>query len=519
MAEPRNQAQQQLSAFARRLSLSQRLVLGGVTIAVIAAIIGLVTLVNKPTFGTLFNSLNAQDASKIVEKLKEKQVPYALEDGGKTILVPKQQIYDLRLSLAGEGLPQTSVIGYEIFDRTNLGVSDFVQKVNYRRALEGELARTILQLEEVEGARVHLVLPEKALFKDDEKPATASVVLKLKSGKPLRREAIQGVTHLVSSSVEGLEAGEVTIVDSKGVLLSDANKPNSVAALSSSQYELQQKVEVYLAQKAQTLLASVVGTGNSLVQVNADLDFRQVERTLEEYDPDKTAVRSEQVSEEKASTGDSLPPSTRSNTITNYEVNKTVEHIVDNLGNIKRLSVAALVNGIPKSFEKDGQKITEIQPRTKEEMDKLTDLVKRAVGFNLQRNDEVSVTNLSFGTNVQEQDFVYKQTPFTDWYDLTEKVFLVAAMVGGVLIIRSLLNRLRVHVPMDSQIVFAGAGFDEAAAAAIKAKREAIRLPSPEEEISQDALIRIERKKRITDYIKEKPTETSRLLKVWLSGD
>jgi flagellar M-ring protein FliF len=531
MADTALQAQQQVARFVRRLTLSQKLLLGGTALAAIVAIIVLVTLVNKPTYGTLFSNLGEQDASKIVEKLKEKQIPYTLEDGGKTILVPRQQIYDLRLSLAGEGLPQSSTIGYEIFDRTNLGISDFVQKVNYRRALEGELARTILQLEEVEGARVHLVVPEKALFKEDERPSTASVVLKLRTGRPLKKETVQGIAHLVSSSVEGLEVGNVTIVDSRGSLLSDATKPNSVAALTSSQYELQQKVENYVAGKAQTLLESVVGRGNALVQVNADLDFRQVERTLESYDPENTAVRSEQVSEEKSVVSDSAPPSTRSNTITNYEVNKTVEHIVENLGNIKRLSVAALVNGIPKTVEKDGQKTTEIVSRPKEEMDKLTDLVRKAVGYNLERNDEISVTNLSFGPAVQDQDFVYRQEPGTDWTGWSQKIFLGVAMLVAVLVIWSLLGRLRSRIEPEAGYAMGGGGSGmrggmstyetdlSPAGEPLRPRRSPIHLPKPEEEISEETLIKIERKKRIIEYLQTKPEDGSRLLKVWLGEE
>ena len=199
------------------------------------------------------------------------------------------------------------------------------------------------------------MVPERALFKEDEKPATASVVLKLRSGKPLRRETVQGISHLIASSVEGIETGNVTIVDSRGQLLSDVHKPNSIAAMTSTQYELQQKVEAYLGQKAQALLESVVGIGNALVQVNADLDFRQVERTLEQYDPEKTVVRSEQIIESKTSSGDSSGRQTSSTTQTNYEINKTVEHIVENMGNIRRLTVAALVNGVPKTITKDGE--------------------------------------------------------------------------------------------------------------------------------------------------------------------
>ena len=347
-------------------------------------------------------------------------MPYLLDNDGKSVLVPRASVYDLRLSLAGEGLPQTGTIGYEIFDRTNLGISDFVQKVNYRRAMEGELARTILTIEEVDGARVHLVVPEHTLFREDEKPTTASVVLKLKSGKPLRRETVQGITHLVASSVEGLASANVTIVDSKGELLSDPSKPNSLAALTATQYELQQKVEQYLSQKAQRLLETVVGAGNAIVQVNADLDFRQVDRTLEQYDPDKTTIRSEQITEEKTA-GDSTSQSSRNSTVTNYEVNKSVEHIVEGMGTIKRLSVATVVNGIPKTVTRDGVTTTEYTSRPKEEMTSFTELVKKAVGFNDLRNDEVTVTSLFFGTSIQDQDFMYKSEPLGDWTELREQ--------------------------------------------------------------------------------------------------
>jgi len=484
------------------------------TVAVVSVIVisMLVSVVNRPTYATLFSNVSAPDASKIVDKLKEKNVPYTLEDGGKTILVPKQQVYDLRLALAGEGLPQSSVIGYEIFDRTNLGISDFVQKINYRRALEGELARTILQLDEVEGARVHIVVPEKALFKEDERMATASVVLKLKSGKPLGRETILGISHLVASSVEGLEANNVTIVDSRGVLLSDNTQPNSLTALSSTQYELEQKVESYLSQKAQTMLEGVVGSGNALVQVNAELDFTQAERNLEQYDPDNTAVRSEQTSEEKNALSDSLPPSTRTSSVTNYEVNKTVEHIVEGVGTIKKLSVAAMINGQEKSVEKSGQRTTEYIPLKPEELSQLTEIVKRAVGYSVQRNDEISVVNLQFGNSLQQDDLVYKEEPYTKWYEIGEKALLVGFMLAALFIIRSLLNKTVVHTrePEESIGMRNAEGF-------IAAKKNAVRLPSPEEEISEDALLRAEKRKRITEYVNEKPDDAARLLKVWLA--
>ena len=504
----------------QRMTQKQRIMMGVVVVSAIALILVLVTVLNKPSYGTLFSNLNPQDASKIVDKLKERNVPYVLEDDGKTIQVPKQQIYDLRLSFAGEGLPQSSVIGYEIFDRTNLGVSDFVQKINYRRALEGELARTILQLDEVEAARVHIVVPEKALFKEDERPATASIVLKLKTGKPLKQNVIQGIAHLVASSVEGLDAPNVTIVDSRGVLLSESSKPNSLSALSSTQYEVQQKVESYLSSKVQSMLESAVGMGNALVQVSADLDFRQVERTMEEYDPDKTAIRSEQITEEKTPTSDSAPAGSRNNTVTNYEVNKTVEHIVEDVGAVKRLSIAAMINGVQKTVETNGQKTVNYTPRKQEEMDQLSEIVKRAVGFNAQRGDEVSVVNMQFGQPADEGDFVYKNTPWSDWYDLAEKIFLVIAMLAAVLIIRSLLNRVRTRVnSMPEYEETFVTDQKQTVAGALPHRKTNISLPAAEEEISEEALLREEKRKRISDYMKEKPDDAVRLLKVWLAED
>jgi flagellar M-ring protein FliF len=510
----------QFVRFFNRLTSSQKIMLGSVTAAVIIVIVLLVNVLNRPSFAMLYSNLNPEDASKIVVKLKERNVPYQLEDGGKSVLVPKLQVYDLRLAFAGEGLPQSSVIGYEIFDRTNLGVSDFVQRINYRRALEGEIARTILKLDEVEGARVHIVVPDKALFKEDEKSATASVVLKLKSSKPLKREIIQGIAHLVSSSVEGLESNDVTIVDSKGLMLSENSKQNSLTSLSSTQYEMQQKIETYLSNKAQSLVEGAIGTGNVKVQVNAELDFRQVDRTLEQYDPEKTAIRSEQVSEEKSAMSDSLPPSSRSSAVTNYEVNKSIEHIVESVGAVKRLSVAAMVNGNKKTTEKEGQKTSEYIPRTSEEMNQLTDIIKRAVGFSLQRGDEVSVVNMQFGTSVEEGEFLYKETPWTNWYDLGEKLFLLSAMIAAVFVIRSLLNRIRVRVT-------SGEGDDEelystqhtAETAAKLSRRRAMALPAMEAEISEEAQLREGKRKRIADYMKDKPEDAVRLLKVWLSED
>ncbi len=505
----------QLTEFFRRLSSQQRIIIGVITAAAVVVLILLVTVFSKPSYATLFSNLNEQDASKIVQVLKEKTIPFQLDDNGKTILVPKQQLYELRLDLASAGLPNSSLIGYEIFDRTNLGVSDFVQKINYRRALEGELARTILNLEEVEGVRVHIVTPEKALFKEDEKQTTASVVLKLKSGKPLRRESTQGIAHLVASSVEGLDATNVTILDTRGNVLTDNSKSNSLASLTSTQYEIQQKIENYLALKAQRLLDGALGIGNAIVQVNAELDFRQVERNLEQYDPDNQVARSEQITEEKSVLRDSLPPSTRTNSVTNYEINKTIEHIVENVGNIKRLSIAAIINDKPLSKEVDGEKVTEHTSRSTEEMDRLTDLVKKSVGFDQTRNDDFSVINIPFGNEVDD-NLITNNEQTQQWDGIAVKVILVLAMIIAVVIIRSLLNRMKFKV--ESPTVM----WDTKVIGELPPTHpdyNNIKLPPAESEVPLEIVMKAKRREQISDFVKKKPEEASRLLKVWLADE
>ncbi len=485
--------------FFKKLSTSQKLIIAGVLVVTLIAVISLVMFVNSPDYGTLFSNLAPQDASKIVEKLKEKSIAYKLEGNGSTILVPKEIIYDLRLSLAGEGLPQSSIVGYEIFDKTNLGISDFVQKVNYRRALEGELARTILQIGEVEGARVHIVLPERKLFKEDEKPPTASVILKLRTGKAPSPETIQGIVHLISSSVEGLDPENVTVVDSRGMLLSNNNKQNNFASLTAAQYELQHQVEASLTSKAQSLLDGVLGANNAIVQVNAELDFRQVERTMEKYDPENTAIRSEQLSEDKTTSKDSSPSSIRTNTVTNYEINKEIERIIENQGSIKRISIAVTVNGKQKVVTKGNETVTENEPRTEDELMKISEVVKRAVGYNVQRGDEISVVNLPFAVENINDDFQYQIDPVTKYDDWIKLLIIAIAMGAAVVILLSLLKRFK---NTDNSIE----GIAALAPSALQGKYDAI-------------LNQGNRREVVAELLNNNPEEASRLLKAWLADE
>jgi flagellar M-ring protein FliF len=510
--------QNQIQTFLSRFSAQQKILVAGVAAFIVIGMVVLLTSVHTTDYGVLYANLNPQDASNIVNRLRDNNIRYQLDDGGKTILVSNAEIYELRLRFAGEGLPQMSAIGYEIFDRSNLGISDFVQKVHYRRAIEGELARTILQLEEVEGARVHIVVPERTLFREDQKPATASVVLKLRNDGQIGVGSIRSIMHLVASSIEGLKADNVTVVDSRGTLLSDDTKRDALATMTTTQYEMQRQVEDYLRKKAQSLLEGIVGRGNAIVQVNTELDFRQVERTLELYDADSPVVRSEQLTEERSVSNAETPPSTLTNSVTNYEINRTLERIVENRGGVQRMSVAAIVNGRSRIVERDGDRVSEYIPRSAEEMDQLTDVVARAVGYNPQRNDEISVVNLPFGETMEDRDLLYEETPLTDWYPILEKVLLAFAMLAALFILRSLLNKFGRNVrsvDIDNDVYVTNPAAEEL----IARKKRVVNLPSPDEELDEEVMVRSEKKKRVADYVTRKPDEAARLLKVWLQED
>jgi len=400
----------QAREFWQRLRPAQKLTIAVAVVGAIGILATVVAVSSSEPMAVLFRDLDPKDAGAIVEKLKEQAVPYELGEGGTTIRVPESRVYELRLAMAREGLPSNSTVGYEIFDRTNLGMSDFVQKLNHKRALEGELQKTIASFDEVQKVRVMIALPEKALFEKDQKKPTASVLLHLKSGRSLSRLNIEGIQNLVASSVEGLSPADVTIVDQHGQVLSQAPRETStIAGLTATQYEQQQKVESYLTTRVQSLLDGVLGPGNSVVRISAELDFTQREQTRENYDPDGQVVRSEERIAEARRSQDSLDypavnsESNATKVRTNYEISRTVERIVDGVGTIKRISASVLVNGITKVIDQDGKKVVQYAPRSQEELQKLTQIVRNAIGYDPERNDQVSVVNLPFDTTMLNQ--------------------------------------------------------------------------------------------------------------------
>jgi flagellar M-ring protein FliF len=367
---------------------------------VTAASIGLmVYLTNQVEYKVLFSNLSAEDAGAIVGKLNEKKIPYKISSSGNVVSVPAEKVSELRLELAAAGLPQGSGVGFEIFDNKTLGATEFEQQLNYRRALQGELARTINGLDEIQSSRVHIALPKDSLFSEQQKRPTASITLRLKSGKTIRQSQIEGIVHLVASSIEGMNPEDVMVVDSRGTILSATQNESKLSKLTNSQVDFQRNTEKELSGRIQSLLENVVGKGKAVVRVTAELDFRVTEKTEESYDAEAPVVRSVQRNSEKTNAvGKSgavseNPEKEKLDEVINYEINKVVNKTVMPVGDTKKLSIAVLVDGTYKKNEK-GEEV--YQPRAKNEIDSIEDLVRKAAGINAQRGDQVVVTNMPF---------------------------------------------------------------------------------------------------------------------------
>ena len=410
---------------------------------VVGGFIALLYWTNQPDYQVLFTNLEPGDAARITEKLKELKTPYQLKGGGTAIMVPDDTVYQLRLDLASEGIPRGRNIGFEIFDKQSFGTTEFVQKLRYQQALQGELARTIMQFDVVDGARVHIVTVGDALFARPEKAATASVVLRLQSGRSLDQRQLAGIINLVASSIEGLKPENITVVDVAGGLLSKGHDADGVRTLSSGQFDYQRKLESTLEKRIQNLLEPVVGMKKVVASVSAEVDFRPVNISEEKYDPDSVVVRSEQRQNESSTDGTSISSGSpdmkfqvtesqggnnslsknfrKENTTINYEINKVNRQIIGSVGDIKRLSAAVIIDG-PYVSEKDsdGNPVAKFTPRSRKEMKNFEDIVKKAIGFTVARGDQVRVTNTPFTIQMAEIPPAGPEID-TNWVDYAKK--------------------------------------------------------------------------------------------------
>ena len=416
---PLNETGSQIRNLFATLSPAKKMTLAGLIIGTVAGFIMLMTWTGRQEYRSLYASLVPEEAGEIITYLKAQKIPYRISENGTGILVPHDKVYESRLALASQGLPQGGGIGFEVFDNTKIGMTEFVQNVNYQRALQGELSRTINRIAEVESSRVHIVMPEKSLFIEQEEPATASVVVKLRRGQWLSQEQVKGIVHLVSSSVSRLKPDNVTVVDTSGKMLAGFSDRTEVTRLSSDQLEYQANLERNLETRIKSMLEKALGRGKAIVRLACSLDFTQEEMTEERYYPENRVVRSEQVLQEKSGQPSSIPagiPGVRSNiaktpsSVTdgvsefekndrtvNYEIGKLTSRKIEPTARIKRISVAVVVDGVYPTPQKQGGKPESLyQPRSDEEMSQLEKLIKSAINFDADRGDVVEVVNIPF---------------------------------------------------------------------------------------------------------------------------
>lgn len=388
--------------------------------ASVALGVAIVMWAQTPSYRLLYNNLSNQDAAQVVEALQQAGVKYKADESNGSIWVAGGELHNARMQLASQGLPEGTGVGFEIMDgQDGFGSSQFVESVRYQRALEGELARTISTIKSIQSARIHLAIPKQSVFVRKRKKASASVTLSLYPGRQLEAGQVQAIVNLVSSSVPDLENSMITVVDQQGRLLTDVH--GSDMAFSAKQLDYKHQLEESYARRIENILSPIVGLGRVKAQVNAELDFTVTERTQELYNPDQAALRSEQTVEETRGAGGNAagvpgalsnqPPenatlstetadgnvasaavmvnSSRRST-RNFEVDKTISHTRLATGTIHRLSVAVLVDN------KQDAEGGEAKPYTDEEIQRFTQLVRDAVGFNVRRGDSLNVVNIAF---------------------------------------------------------------------------------------------------------------------------
>jgi len=519
-----------LNQMFRNYSLGQRIMIVVVLLGVVSSLVSLLLWANRPDYDVLYSNLDLQEAGRVVEGLQSLKVDYRLENGGRTILVPSNQVAELRVKLADKGVGTQRIEGYEIFDNQKLGMTTFMQRVNLRRALEGELERTINQFPAVLNCRVHLVIPEKKLFADESR-GSASVVLELKPGYALSQDRVQGIAALVANSVEEIEPEDVVIVDTNGRLLSRGETAGGFTVEASKDWELRHQVEERLEQKVDDLLDHVVGPGNAVVRVAVELNFEKIERTRELYDPDNVVVVSEERHSSQAvgpadTAGTTPQKQITENVVTNYELNKTIEHYLNDAGEIKRLSVAVLVNGKHiRQKASDGQEVEKYVPLSSQELDRLASLVKSAVGYDETRGDIVEVQNMPFDKSQLEADKVYFKEARKQamWAAILEKGTTVFGILLAFLLLRGLLKggiKALSEMPVTQPAPSLPSG--EHGTALESGEKE---ITEMEEKfiakLSPEAQAKLKAKDRMTtevvNYAKDRPEEAAKLIRSWLT--
>ncbi len=480
---------------------------------VIVTIIVLGQILLRPTYAPLFTQLDPAEAGSIVEELNTLNVPYQLTDGGKTIEVPEGQVYETRIKLASSGVLVGSGTGFELFDQQKFGITDFEQQVGYQRALQEELRRTIIQLDEVEQARIHLVLPEKTLFSEDQGEPSASIALKLKTAATLKPEQVQGVVDLVTGAVEGLQPENIHIIDMKGNILNDslpAKGSGTVSVESTTRQNVKREFEKQLENRIHQMLFRVLGPGSAVAMVTAELNFDQEQSSSTTHGPGQVISRQE-IEEQGSGGGAEGPVGTdelgtfpglennnedtflRNEDVTNYQVDIYRQTVVKSPGDVERLSVALVIDQAALGDIPD-------QETYNERLNQIRELIASAVGYRATRGDQITVSSMPFDTGVQ--DMFQEETPETQALSIPKiNPILLGGIAAGILILLLLIFiLLRRRKKRRVQEIPA--------------------VPPQSEDYQEEPEPVIPREKdprdKIRDLAKERPNDIAEIIKLWL---
>jgi flagellar M-ring protein FliF len=460
----------QLVEIWKQLGPGQRLTLVAAGLLVAGGLAGVAVWSARTPYALLYGRLSDAEAAKVIAALEDAKVPYKIGPGSGSLYVPADKVHLMRMQLAGRGIPRGDGVGFEIFDKPNFGISDFVQRANYLRALQGELARTISQLDEVESARVMVVLPENRLLLDRDKQPTASVFVRLRGSGPLPPQAVQSIRFLVANAVEGLKPNRVTVVDNFGNVLSENTEDNSLPGLTTAQLAARRELEQYLARKAQDMLERILGPGQAVVRVSAEINFDTLTRTEERYDPDSQVIRTQTKNDENTDSITSTPvtpvgisantapetntAATAATPVTNtrnrkttstveYEFGKTISSLTQTAGGIKRLSAAVTLAARVEGTGADRR----VVPRSPEEIEKIRRMVADALGIVMgpdnPRGDSLTVEELPFEDQftrdwVRELD---RQQRLEFWWSLVRQLGYPLLAVAALVVLWRLLQR------------------------------------------------------------------------------
>ncbi len=443
-----------LAALWRSLSTPKRVALIALTTVVMVGAWVIPKVASRDRMVPLYSRVEAEDAAKIVEELEKKKVPYELGIGGTSVLVPEDQLYELRLQMASQGLPKGGSVGFELFDKNQFGATEFEQHVSLRRAMEGELARSITTVEGVEAARVHLVLPRSSVFISKKEQASASVVVRLSNPAMFGKKEVSAVVHLVSAAVPGLSRGQISVVSTEGETLHRPTNGEFGAIGTEALSEEARGVEAQLEAKALAQLERVVGRDGADVRVAVILDPSTREETKETFEPDQTALRSEHETQEntrsespgmqgipgarsnlpdndggeftEATGAKNLDTANRNSRTRNWELDRVLEKIHTPPGSVARLSIAVLLDG---TWKKPDSGPEVFEPRSQEEVDQLTAVVKQAVGFSELRGDSISVNAVKFARN--DELALEGQPPPVPWW---RHPYAIIGLIGLILL-------------------------------------------------------------------------------------